>query len=169
VGVVKAKISFYLSVFCYNLYIILIKFNMSIREEKIEKTYKDDVLIEAKYWINNRLSRVDGPAYKLWDNNGVLIEERYYLDGLLHNENGPAVRFFRASGSPVKEIFYKNHKLHNESGAAYKEWGVNGRLIKKEYYLNGVNITKEYKEKTKLDKQLKNSYVSKKVKVKVKI
>ena len=74
-----------------------------------------------KWFINDKLHRVDGPAVE----GGFSIE--WYINGKLHRDDGPAVE----NGWGTKE-WYSHGKLHRDDGPAIESW-IGGR----EWFING--------------------------------
>jgi hypothetical protein len=84
---------------------------------------------EKHYNLDNRLHRIDGPAYEEKYVNDVKKLEIYYIDGDLHRENGPAYQEFFENGKIKKVFFCNNGHLYRTKGPTYQEYNEFGVLI----------------------------------------
>jgi len=75
--------------------------------------------------------------------NGNICREEYWLNGKLHRENGIAYKSWFDNGNICREEYFSNGKLHRENGIAFKGWFENGNICSEEYYINGKFLTKE--------------------------
>lgn len=70
-----------------------------------------------KYYQNDKLHRISGPAISVIK-NGIIIQEEWIQNSKLHREDDlPAfIKYFPDQEIPVinKEIFYKNSNIHRE-------------------------------------------------------
>jgi len=100
---------------------------------------KNGMVVEdanKRWYLNDELHRVDGPAEEMVDGSKF-----WYLNGILHRVDGPAVEWagilHRVDG-PAEEyadgtkFWYLNGKKHRVDGPAI-EWGDGD----KHWYLNG--------------------------------
>lgn len=53
----------------------------------VKKWYKNKQLKSEAYFVNRKLHRINGPAYRKWDRDGKLTEESFYRNGILFLNN----------------------------------------------------------------------------------
>ena len=114
-----------------------------IMEEYIVKVYQDNCGKVIRWYQNDQLHRLDGPACIVYYENGNKWYEYYYLNGKRHNENGPAQIFYYPNGNKKYEYYHLNNTFHNEYGPATIHYDENGNTKYEHYYLNNVKLSKE--------------------------
>jgi len=56
--------------------------------------YFYDDFVYVSHYINDKLHRINNPAFIKYNRDGLIIAERYYLKGKFHNSVGPSCRFY---------------------------------------------------------------------------
>lgn len=79
-----------------------------------EQFWPNGQLRFRKYWVNNQLHNLEGPASEYWYKNAQLWERSYWVNDLLHNLDGPA----------------------------YERWHANGQLADQQYWIEGTQYSK---------------------------
>jgi len=79
---------------------------------------------------------------KYYDNGNKWIEG-YYINGKLHRENGIAYKRWHQNGNKWVEEYCVNGKTHRENGIAFKRWYENGKISYEQYWLNGKQLSEQ--------------------------
>ena len=69
--------------------------------------------------------------------------EQYYLNGQYHNHNGPAYRLWYENGQLCCEEYWVNGRLHNPNGMAICIMLKTGLVWDYQYWIEGEYLTKE--------------------------
>jgi len=97
-------------------------------------TVKVDDIGDKFWYVNNKLHRIDGPAYEGADGTKV-----WYQNGKRHRVDGPAVEY--ASGT---KCWYLDDKLHRIDGPAIeyayggKHWFLDDKELSQAQWLEAV-------------------------------
>ena len=90
---------------------------------KPEFSYYSNGQIQYEYYyLNNKLHRVDGPAYISYYQDGKIYSEHYFLNGKHHREDGPAFIRYYQDGKIAAEHYYLDdsfltkEKFKNKNG-----------------------------------------------------
>lgn len=113
-------------------------------------TKLDGVLLEyrnARLFVRTRFANgvihcVDGPAVKVFFQNGLLAQRIYREDGELHREDGPALEAFvyvRDERVTLSEEYWIRGRRHRQDGPAVIHWyHHNMQVMRRSYYVNGM-------------------------------
>ena len=81
----------------------------------IRKFYYNNGNIKSiSYYVNNKLHRLDGPAYISYYENGNIEYEGYYVHGKRHRLDGPAYSAYCEDGSVEIQKYFINGNVCNE-------------------------------------------------------
>ena len=92
----------------------------------------------------NRIHKIDGPAYFSYEANGTIVEVGYWIEGKKHRIDGPAIITFYEDGSVEGEGYFQWNKCHRESGPAIIHYYPTGKIVYADYYRNGKRISEKY-------------------------
>lgn len=110
-------------------------YHYNIKFPSIEKWFVDDVL-----------HRVNGPAIIKYDSDGVIIYKSYYLNGIRHRTGGPAIINYNNFSKIIQSLqWFSNGNRHRTDGPAVINYilGIessetNITLSHEKYYIDGV-------------------------------
>ena len=72
--------------------------------------YKDGSINYERWYKDNKLHRLDGPAYIVYYQDGSIYYEHWYKDDKYHRLDGPAHIDYYEDGSISNEEWYKDDK-----------------------------------------------------------
>ena len=129
-------------------------------DELSESTMQTTKNGSKKWYLNDKLHRVDGPAVECADGS-----KKWYLNDKLHRVDGPAVEW--AGGD---KVWYLNGKRHREDGPAVeyasgdKEWHLNNKKLTQSQHAAATKskLTKESVDSLdELSRKTLGSYIKK--------
>ena len=114
-----------------------------MENKKIEYWDEERTKIKKEEWFNSKgnYSRVDGPAYQSWFENGQKRYESWCLYGKNHRVDGPAIQGWYNNGQKQFESWWLHDKRHRVDGPARQEWFENEQKNYEEWYLDGKELS----------------------------